>query len=124
MNRSIEHLSTGTRIRVAFYAIAAVFGAVLTARFNAQWSSQRGGFDVAEYVRAGFENSAASSFGVDLIVAAVVGLVFMIGEGRRLRIRSTALFVVTTFVLAFAFSFPAFLAVRELRIARMGSLNP
>lgn len=100
------------------FAVMALAGAVLTARSNIQFSSAGGGFDVGDYVRAGFANSAATSFAIDLIVAASAGLVFMAVEGRRLRMRSTILLIVTTFVLAFAFAFPAFLALRELRLAR------
>ena len=96
----------------------AVTGAVLTARFNMQFSDATGGFDVGDYIRAGFTNSAATSFAIDLIVAALAGLLFMSVEGRRLRMRSTIPLIVSTIVLAFAFAFPAFLALRELKVAR------
>ena len=110
--------TTAGRVRVVAFAVMAVVGAVLTARFNLQFSDATGGFDVGDYVRAGFTNSAATSFAIDLIIAALAGLIFMSVEGRRLRMRSTIPLLVSTFVLAFAFSFPAFLALRELRLAR------
>jgi Terpene cyclase DEP1 len=111
-------LSLAGRIRVVVYIVLAVVGALLTARFNAQFSSARGGFDLGEYVKAGYANSASTSFTIDITIAAIAGVIFMIVEGRRLRMRSTIPLVISTFVLAFAFSFPMFLALRELKLAR------
>ena len=105
-------------VRAAFYVLIGVGGGILTYRFNAQWSDGQGGFDLADYVRAGFANSASTSFGIDLIVAAVAGVLFMAVEGARLRMRSTVPLIVSTFLVAFAFAFPVFLAFRELRLAR------
>jgi hypothetical protein len=105
-------------VRVLVYLTAAVAGAVLTAVQNARFSRQNNGFDVVEYVRAAFDGPAAASFGIDLLVTVLAGLLFMAVEGRRLRIRSTVPLMVSAFVLAFAFAFPAFLALRELRLAR------
>ena len=106
------------RVRVVTYGLLAIGGLVLTARFNLQSSEARGGFDLTDYVRDGFANSAATSFTIDIIVAALAGLVFMCVEGRRLGMRSTIPLMIATFAAAFAFSFPAFLALRELRLAR------
>lgn len=111
-------LRPGAAVRVAVYLLAGVVGGILTYRFNAQWSDGQGGFDLADYVRAGFANSASTSFGIDLIVAAVAGVLFMAVEGARLRMRSTVPLIVSTFLIAFAFAFPVFLAFRELRLAR------
>jgi Terpene cyclase DEP1 len=111
-------LSLAGRVRFVVFVLLAVVGAVLTARFNAQFSATRGGFDLGEYVKAGYANSASTSFTIDITIAAIAGLIFMIVEGRRLRMRSTVPLIVSTFVLAFAFSFPMFLALRELKLAR------
>lgn len=108
------------RVRFVAYLLAAGVGVVLTAVHNAQFSADNGGFDVAEYVRQAFANPAAASFSTDLLVTVLAGLVFMAVEGRRLRIRATLPLMVSAFLLAFAFAFPCFLALRELRLARAG----
>lgn len=105
-------------VRMALYAGLAVVGAVLTARYNSQFSQEQGGFEVGAYIEAGFVNGASSSFTVDVAITAAAALLFMAVEGWRLRIRLTPVLMVSTFVLAIAFSFPAFLVLRELRLAR------
>lgn len=117
MTRQLPRLSTAAWGRVAFYVLIGTVGAVLTARFNAQWSATRGGFDLVDYVRDGFANPASTSFTVDLLIAAIAGVLFMAVEGARLRLRSTIPLIIATFVIAFAFAFPVFLAVREVRMA-------
>ena len=110
-------LTSSARVRVVAFGLLALAGAALTARFNLQFSNAHGGFHLAEYVKAGYANSASTSFTIDILIAAVAGLIFMAAEGRRLRMRSTIPLIISIFVLAFAFAFPAFLALRELKIA-------
>jgi hypothetical protein len=59
--------------------------------------------------------AAVSSIGIDLLVVALAGSVFIIAEARRLRMRFGWLYVVGAAVTAFAFAFPLFLAMRERR---------
>jgi hypothetical protein len=114
----MKALSSAGCVRVVVFVLLGVVGAVLTARFNAQFASAQGGFDLGEYVKAGYANSASTSFTIDITIAAIAGVIFMIVEGRRLRMRSTIPLIISTFVLAFAFSFPMFLALRELKLAQ------
>jgi Terpene cyclase DEP1 len=114
----MKTLSLAGRVRVVVFILLAIAGAVLTARFNTQFASARGGFNLGEYVKAGYANSASTSFTIDITIAAIAGVIFMIADGRRLRMRSTIPLVIATVVLAFAFSFPLFLALRELKLAR------
>ena len=62
---------------------------------------------------------AVSSFGVDLLVVAVAGSIFIIVEARRLRMRFGWLYVVGAALTAFAFTFPLFLAMRERRTTEL-----
>ena len=114
-------LTGWARVRFGGYLLAAAAGVLLTAVQNMRFSADNGGFDVAEYVRQAFANPAAASFGTDLLVTVLAGLVFMAVEGRRLRIRATVPLMVSAFLLAFAFAFPCFLALREARLARLGT---
>lgn len=60
---------------------------------------------------------AVGSIGVDLLVVAAAGCVFIVTEARRLGIRRAWLYIVLSGVTAFAFTFPLFLAVRERHLA-------
>ncbi|TDN92047.1 DUF2834 domain-containing protein [Microbacterium sp. BK668] len=60
---------------------------------------------------------AVSSIGVDLLVVAVAGAVFIVAEARRLGMKRAWLYIVLSLVTAFAFTFPLFLAMRERRMA-------
>ncbi|WP_125132772.1 DUF2834 domain-containing protein [Microbacterium sp. 10M-3C3] len=61
---------------------------------------------------------AVGSIGVDLLVVAIAGSVFIVVEARRLGMRRAWLYIVLSAVTAFAFSFPLFLAMRERRLAQ------
>ncbi|MCW3493595.1 DUF2834 domain-containing protein [Microbacterium sp. SSM24] len=62
---------------------------------------------------------AVSSFGIDLLVVAVAGSIFIIVEARRLRMRFGWLYVVGAALTAFAFTFPLFLAMRQRRTTEL-----
>ena len=103
---------TGTRVRQVVYAAAALVGLVLTWYFNLDYA----GSDT--YNGAWFANSAASSAAVDLIVLSSAASLFMVVEGRRLRMRLPLLHVVAGVVLAMAFAVPLFLCLRERALSR------
>jgi hypothetical protein len=106
-----------TKVRSAAYLVLAGLGLVGTGYFNLQWLM--GDFDhsVTGFAEAAFANSASSSFGVDLTVAFLAGVLFMVVEGRRTGMRNTWIYVVLSAVIAFAFAFPLFLWARERRLA-------
>lgn len=99
---------------IAGYLLVAVAGLVGTWYFNLQFTA--GGGDQG-YLRAWFANSASSSAAVDVIVTAVTACVFYAVEGSRLRMRWTLVLIPLTFLVALAFTFPLFLALREWRLA-------
>lgn len=82
--------------------------------FNASFVAGGGG--AGDFLGAVFANPASSSIGVDVLVACAAFLVWMTLEGRRLGMRHLWVYVVLTFAVAFAFSFPLFLFVREGRL--------
>jgi len=59
---------------------------------------------------------AVSSIGIDLLVVAAAGSIFILVEARRLRMRFGWLYVAGAALTAFAFTFPLFLAMRQRRI--------
>ena len=98
-------------VRQVTYGVLAVVGLVGTWYFNLTYTGE------ASYLAAWFANAASSSAAVDLLVAFTAGSIFMITEGRRLGMRAPWLYVVFGVVLAFAFTFPLFLLLRERALA-------
>lgn len=98
---------------IGLYTGLAVAGLVGTWWFNVR--SITAGED---YLAGWFANAAASSAAVDVIVVALAACLFFVLEGRRLHLRLTWLLVPMTFVVAVAFTFPLFLALRERHIQR------
>ncbi|NNM01625.1 MAG: DUF2834 domain-containing protein [Gammaproteobacteria bacterium] len=98
----------------SLYLVLAGAGLIATWYFNLRFIEESGGvFNIAEFVRAGNANSAASSLANDLLVATLTFLVWSFVEARRLAIRHWWVFLVLTFTVAFALAFPLFLYVRE-----------
>jgi len=103
---------TARRLRMLFYGVASGLGLVLTLYFNTSYHGS------VSYLRAWFANSASTSAAVDLITVSAAASVFMLVEGRRLRIRLYPAYPVLGVVLAMAFSVPLFLLMRERALAR------
>lgn len=108
---------TGARVRERAYLVLALVGGLGTAYFNLQWITGSFEHDVAGFLRPAFANSAASSFGVDLLVSFAAASLFILSEGRRLEMRRPWVYVAGSFLTAIAFTFPLFLAMRERSLA-------
>jgi hypothetical protein len=61
--------------------------------------------------------------GIDLLVVALVAAVFMVVEGRRLRIAWWWAYVALVFLVAASVAFPLFLIARTRAVARERSLS-
>lgn len=62
-------------------------------------------------------NAAATFTVIDLLAVALIGLVFMVAEARRLGMRFLWVYVVLTFAVAISVALPAFLIARQLHLA-------
>ncbi len=97
---------------IVVYLVLAVVGGAGTWWFNVQPMDQ-------PYLSGWFANPASSSAAVDVIVVALVACVFLVAESRRLGMnRATWVLLPLTFAIAVAFTFPLFLALRELHLRR------
>jgi len=108
---------TRTRpVLVGVYLVLSLVGLVGTWWFNLSFFATGGG----DYLGGWFANAASSSAAVDIIVAGLAACVLMVVEGRRLGWRPVgiAALVVLSWVIAVAFTFPLFLALREMRLRR------
>ena len=63
-------------------------------------------------------NGVATFMLIDLLAVAIIALVFMVAEGRRLGMRFLWVYVVLTFVVAISVSLPLFLIVRQVHLAK------
>lgn len=107
-------------VRMVVYLLLAVAGLVGTWYFNLRFDGAGG----QNYLQAWFDNAASSSVAVDVIVTAVAACAFYLVEGRRLGIRWAWLLIPATFLLALAFTFPLFLALRERALLRIAAGAP
>jgi hypothetical protein len=95
------------------YLVLAIAGLVGTFILNA-WTVVEGRNYFGDIFGSG---PAVSSIGVDLLVVAIAGAVFIVVEARRLGMKRAWLYIALSLVTAFAFTFPLFLAMRERRLA-------
>ena len=106
-------------LKVAVYGALAVLGVVWTGYFNLQ--AMEAGLGVSAFFTLGFVNPVSSSLTADLVVACLAFLAWLPFEARRLEMRNWWIYVVVTFGVAFAFSFPLFLFMRERKLLAQGA---
>lgn len=95
--------------RALLYLALAVAGLVGTWTYNVAAILEERDF-LGDWFQGG---AAVSSLTTDLLVVAVAAVIFMIVEGRRLRMKRVWLFILAAPLIALAFAFPLFLAFRE-----------
>ncbi|RWZ68115.1 DUF2834 domain-containing protein [Labedella populi] len=102
--------------RAVLYLVLAVIGLVGTWTYNVVAILER-----RDYLGDWFGSGpSVSSLTTDLLVVAIAAVLFMVVEGRRLRMRRVWLFLLAVPLLALAFAFPLFLAFRERALQRGG----
>lgn len=104
------------RILAVVFLALSVVGLVGTWTFNLRALL---GPDASGYLAGWFANDAASSAAIDLLVVAAAASIVILVEGARLGwARWAWVLVVLGAVVAIAFAFPLFLALRELALDR------
>jgi hypothetical protein len=77
------------------------------------------GYTPLAFIRAGYEGSPIlGSLASDFWVGATASTFWMIAEGKQLGMRSVWLYVLLTFIVAWAFALPLFLFMRERQLSR------
>ena len=95
----------------------AICGALLTTLANIDFVKSYGNtFDIIKFIQLSNINPAAQSISRDLLVSASAIFTWIILESRRLKMKNLWIVVLTTFTIAFAFSAPLFLFLRERRL--------
>lgn len=110
--------SLARRLRLLFYTFAFALGSVSTWYFNLRYmEDHEGAFAIGPFVDEAFTTNAGGSLSCDILVAAMVGMVWMVSEAKRVGMKRSWVYVVLACVIAFAAAFPLFLFVRELCLA-------
>ncbi|MGJ4845188.1 DUF2834 domain-containing protein [Leifsonia sp. Le1] len=99
--------------RAVFFLVVAVLGLAGTWAFNIAAIVQHRDY-VGDWLQSG---PAVSSLTVDVLIAAVAAIAFMVFESRRLGMRRVWVYVVLIPLVALAFALPLFLAMRERALA-------
>jgi hypothetical protein len=108
---------SGVTPLMVFYGAFAVAGAIVPWYFNIRHMREAGELLTPQaWVTGGFINALTGSITSDFLIGTTLVLVWMVIEARRLEMRRAWFYVVTTFLVAFAFACPLFLLMRELRL--------
>lgn len=99
--------------RAVFFLVVALLGLVGTWAFNIAAIVQHRDY-VGDWLQSG---PAVSSLTVDVLIAAVAAIAFMVFESRRLGMRRVWVYIVLIPLVALAFALPLFLAMRERALA-------
>ncbi len=99
------------------YLLLALLGAVLPTLSNIEFVKSYGStFDVQLFIQLANNNPASQSLSRDLLIGSTAVFVWIISESKRLEMKNLWIILLSTFTIAFAFSAPLFLYLRELRI--------
>lgn len=101
------------------YLLLCLVGIVLPLSQFIPWVLAHG-LDLPLFFKELFSTHIGGFFGLDVIVSAIVLLVFIAGEGRRLDMRRLWLPVLATLSVGVSFGLPLFLYMRQRRIEQTG----
>jgi uncharacterized protein DUF2834 len=99
------------------YAMLAFAGAILPYVLFIPWLADHG-MDGRVFLAQLFATGPATIFAADVLFAAIVFLVFVWSEGRRLGMRHLWIQPVVTYGIGLCCALPLFLALRERHLAR------
>jgi Terpene cyclase DEP1 len=97
-----------------FFLIFSIIGLVTAWTFNGL-AVMRG----ENYIADGFTSNVDWVYSLDLLIGGTAAMAFIVIEGRKLKMRFLWVYIVASFVTAFAFVFPLFLAMRERRLGQI-----
>jgi len=99
------------------YLVLATLGILLPYWQFVPWLFEHG-LDLSLFFGELFANRVAGFFAMDVLVSAIVLIIFVQVEGRRLGIRGLWLPVVGTLLVGVSFGLPLFLYLRQIQLNR------
>jgi hypothetical protein len=116
--RNTSGMTTGEAMRIVhLYWLLVVVGAAVPLAAFVPWVAAHG-LDVPRFLTDLFANRVSAFFGLDVIVSAIVLVLFVLTEGRRIGAKALALPILATFLVGVSCGLPLFLALREQAIDR------
>lgn len=110
---------------IVFYGLCTAAGAVVPWYYNLRFMRESGELLTPQrWLAEGFVTPLAGSITSDFLIGTIPVLVWMVVEARRLRMRHLWVYVLGTFLVAFAFTCPLFLLMREWHLQRVRSETP
>ena len=117
---SISLLKDNKYILSYLYLFLSILGAILPMISNFNFAIEYGSsFDINKFIQLANSNPAAESISRDLLIGASAIFIWIVNESRKLNMKNMWIVYVGTFLIAFAFSAPFFLYLRERRILEM-----
>ena len=102
------------------YLFISILGAIFPMISNFNFVMEYGSsFDINQFIQLANANPAAESISRDLLIGASAIFIWIVNESRKLNMKNMWIVYVGTFLIAFAFSAPFFLFLRERRILEM-----
>ncbi len=99
------------------YLLLSILGAILPMISNFNFAMEYGtSFDINQFIQLANANPAAESISRDLLIGACAVFIWIVNESKKLKMKNMWIVYVGTFLIAFAFSAPFFLFLRERRI--------
>ena len=106
------------------YLVLAICGAVFTMLSNYNFAIEYGAnFDILKFIQLANINPAAESISRDLFIGASAIFIWIVNESKKLNIKNMWVVYIGTFLIAFAFSAPLFLFLRERRLIEISENN-
>ena len=114
---SLNILKANKQILSYIYLFLSIVGAILPMMANLNFAMEYGNsFDIKNFISLANANPAAESISRDLLVGASAVFIWIVNESKKLSIKNMWVVYVGTFLIAFAFSAPFFLFLRERRL--------
>ncbi len=102
---------------MGIYLILAIAGFFIPWYYNLQFILYGDApLTISRFLGDGMSTFLTSSLTTDLLIGASAFFIWMIVEGRRLGMKHLWVYAVCTFMIAFAFSCPLFLLMRERKL--------
>lgn len=99
------------KIPKSFYMVTAVIGTIIPWLFFAQFITQAG-LDLPLFATSLFVNGAAGGFATDVLIAAVVFLVWATADARQRQVRGWWLIFPAAFFVGLSLALPLYLYLR------------
>ena len=98
------------------YLVLAWIGLILPYSLFVSWIMKHHALNMSLFIRNLFANQISAFFAMDVIVSAIVLIVFVLGECRRLGMRTLWLPVIATLLVGVSLGLPLFLYLRQIQL--------